>query len=96
MKLAFTWDPSKEQHNRRKHRVGFAEAVTVFLDPLARIFDDPDHSADEHREIIVGHSDGRQLLLVVFVERERDTIRIISARPATPAERHDYQESIPH
>jgi uncharacterized protein len=56
MSLEFEWDPSKADENVRNHGVGFDEALTVFGDTAARILDDPDHSADEVREIIIGHS----------------------------------------
>ena len=80
MSLRFVWDPRKEALNQRKHGIAFAEALTVFADPLALVFDDPAHSRGEHREIIIGHSSS-------------DTLRIISARQATARERHDYQEN---
>jgi uncharacterized DUF497 family protein len=52
----FEWDPRKAGSNLKKHGVSFAEALTVFSDPVARIFDDPDHSSHERREIIIGYS----------------------------------------
>src|SRR5438876_7935405 len=52
----FEWDATKARENLKKHGVAFEEALTVFADPLARIFDDPDHSENEQRELIVGHS----------------------------------------
>ena len=70
------------------------EALTAFRDPLARIFDDPDHSSEEPREIIVGHSEQQHLLLVCFTER-RGTVRIINARYATKGERRTHHTSIP-
>jgi uncharacterized protein len=91
MALGFEWDAGKAEANAKKHGVTFDEALTVFADSLARIFDDPDHSADEHREIIIGHSARQQLLIVCFGERGR-RIRIISARAATRRERQDYEE----
>jgi uncharacterized DUF497 family protein len=72
--------------------VSFEEAATVFANPLAAIFPDPDHSEQEHREIIVGHSDRHRLLVVSFTERG-ETIRIISARKATKRERKDYEDN---
>lgn len=63
----------------------------MFLDPLARIHDDPDHSVSEYREIIVGRSAAGRLLLVSFTERE-DAVRIISARLPDTRERQDYEE----
>jgi len=91
MDIVFEWDRRKARINSAKHGVSFEEAVTVFADPLARILDDPAHSAGEVREIIVGHSKHQRLLVVSFSER-RDTVRIIGARRATRNERDDYQE----
>ena len=92
MGVQFEWDQSRAEANARKHRVGFDEALTVFADPLAKIFDDPDHSGEEHREIIIGHSAKPRLILVCFTERE-GKIRIINARAATRRERQDYEQS---
>jgi len=91
MTLRFEWDPVKAETNAAKHGVAFAGALTVFADPLARIFVDPDHSDLERREILIGHSSRRRLLVVFFVEREAG-VRILSARPATRRERRDYEE----
>jgi len=91
--MRFEWDPAKALSNIRKHGVSFDEAVTVFKDPLAFIFDDKTHSEQEHREIIIGMSTLRQMILVCFVERIEDVIRIISARPATRQEIKDYEEN---
>lgn len=90
----FEWDAAKERENVNKHDVGFKEALTVFADPLARIFDDPDHSEGERRELIIGHSAKQRLLVVSFTERQSRT-RIISARSATAHERRDYEENTP-
>jgi uncharacterized protein len=91
--MRFEWDPDKAVSNIRKHGVSFDEAVTVFKDPLALIFDDIAHSEKEHREIIIGLSALRKMLLVCFVERVENTVRIISARPATRQEIKDYEEN---
>jgi uncharacterized protein len=93
MSVRFEWDNQKAQINLRKHQVSFDEAATVFDDGLAFIFDDEDHSVDEHREIIIGHSVAGQLLLVCFTELAEDIIRIFSARPVTKNEREDYEEN---
>jgi len=93
MSVGFEWDARKANANLRKHGVSFDEAATVFDDPLARIFDDPNHSLDERREIIIGHSIREVLLLVCFNERP-SKIRIMSARPLTRKERKDYEENI--
>jgi len=92
MSFEFEWDPKKAEENLKRHHVAFDEALTVFADPLARIFDDPDHSTDEPREIIVGHSEKQRLLLVSFTERA-PKVRIIGARKATKRERQDYEQS---
>ena len=91
--MRFEWDPTKAENNIQKHDVSFDEAVTVFKDPLAFIFDDEAHSEEEHREIIIGMSALRRMLLVCFVERLQDIVRIISARPATRQEIKDYEEN---
>lgn len=93
MSLRFEWNPKKAAANITKHDVSFEEALTVFADPLARIFPDEEHSVDELREIIIGYSVQRQLLLVNFTGID-DQIRIFSARKATRRERKDYEENI--
>jgi len=91
--MQFEWDPQKAELNLRNHQVDFAEAETDFGDSLAKIFDDDEHSFEEKREIIIGHSLDGRLLIVIFTERENDTIRIISARLTTPNERRDYDNA---
>ncbi len=91
MGLAFEWDAAKAKENLKKHGVAFEAALTVFADPLARIFDDLDHSGDEQRELIIGQSAAQHLLVVSFMERG-DRIRIIGARTATRKERRDYEQ----
>jgi uncharacterized protein len=91
MPLVFEWDAEKAKNNHRKHRFSFDEACTVFDDPLAFIFFDEDHSQSETREIIIGHSIMRRLMILCFTVRSNDRIRIISARPATRRERSDYE-----
>lgn len=92
MPLTFEWDADKAASNIAKHGVTFDEARTVFGDPLAVIFDDEEHSLDELREIIIGHSVLRRLLLVSFTERGDEVVRILSARKANKRERKDYEE----
>ena len=87
----FEWDASKAEANLKNHGVSFEEALTVFADPLGKIFDDPDHSTGERRELIIGHSVGHRLVVVSFTERNTRT-RIISAREATARERRAYEE----
>jgi uncharacterized protein len=91
--LRFEWDRRKAAASLRKHRVSFDEASTVFRDPLARIFEDEDHSEEEPREIIVGHSALGRLFVVFFTERVANRVRIVSARMATNNEREDYEEA---
>ncbi len=90
--LDFTWDPAKARANIRKHGVSFIEAQSVFLDDQARLLDDPDHSDAEDRFILLGASAALRVLVVVHAFREaQGTIRIISARKATPTERARYE-----
>ena len=91
--MEFEWDKAKAAANFKKHKVTFDEASTAFSDPLARIFDDEEHAAEEHREIIIGHSIINRLLLVCFAELKENRIRIFSARQVTRKERHDYEEN---
>lgn len=93
MALRFEWDPKKAKANLAKHDVSFEEALTVFADPLARIFPDERHSIDELREIIIGHSAQQHLLLVNFTGSD-ERVRIFSARKATNMERKDYEENV--
>jgi len=93
MSVGFEWDANKASVNLAKHAVSFDEATTVFNDPLAVIFDDPNHSSREQREVIAGHSISRRLLLVCFSERPEERIRIFSARPLTRRERKEYEEN---
>ncbi|MEZ2348160.1 BrnT family toxin [Terriglobus sp. RCC_193] len=88
--LNFTYDPAKAKSNLRKHGVSFAEAETVFLDPLASTLPDDQHSIDEQRYITVGTSSQGRVLFVVYTETE-STVRI-GARLATATERHQYEE----
>jgi hypothetical protein len=87
----FEWDPLKALRNARKHRVSFHEAATVFGDPLALTYQDPDHSAQEQRFITVGLSNAGRLLIVAHADR-RESIRIISARKTTQGERKQYEQ----
>ena len=93
MGVEFEWDSKEAKSNKAAHCVDFQEALTVFADPLARIFEDEQHSEKEPREIIIGHSVKRRLILVCFTVRDR-RIRIISARKATAIERRDYEENV--
>ena len=93
MSVKFEWNPKKAALNLSKHGVSFEEAVTVFADPLAKIFDDESHSIGEQREIVIGHSVNQNLLLVCFTA-EAESIRIFSAREATKRERKDYEENV--
>ena len=93
MSLRFEWDRKKAENNLSKHEISFEEAMTVFADPLARVFTDEEHSGEELREIIIGHSARQQLILVNFTSTD-DRVRIFSARKATRMERKDYEENV--
>jgi hypothetical protein len=89
--LRFEWDERKNSTNVRKHGVSFDEAASVFADESALLLDDPDHSKDEDRFILMGLSQSLRILLVFHCFREdQDVIRIISARRASRAEREHY------
>ena len=88
--MRFEWDGDKAEANLRKHRISFDEAMTVFLDPLAASFDDPDHSTGERRFITVGYSSKHRLLVVAHAERGA-IVRIISARLAGAKERKRHE-----
>lgn len=91
--MIYEWDPAKAARNRRKHGVSFDEASSVFRDPFAITFDDPDHSLDERRFITIGVSSRQRLLFVAHVDHRVARVRLISARRATPSEANAYQES---
>ena len=86
--MDYEWDPTKAALNHRKHRVDFADAVTVFADPLAITMRDDRHAED--RFVTIGADAQGQLLVVVLVWRS-DTIRIISARRPSRLERQQYE-----
>jgi len=89
--IQFEWDEDKSRENKRKHKVSFEEAQTVFLDENAIRFFDPDHSQDEDRFIMLGMSFTLRVLVVCHCYREDDSvIRIISARKADKREQSDY------
>lgn len=90
--LRFEWDQRKSQANYRKHGVSFPEAESVFVDEQALLLDDPGHSGDEERFVLIGLSASLRTLVVCHCYRQRDeVIRIISARKATRTERTQYK-----
>lgn len=89
--MEFEWDKNKSLLNLKKHKINFNEAATIFGDPLAITFDDPDHSMGEHRFITFGLSRLNRLLVVSHTER-KGKLRIISARLMTKNERKIYEQ----
>ena len=89
--MIFDWDDDKAKANVEKHGVTFEEASTVFGDPLAITYADPDHSIDEERLLTFGLSDTQRLLVVSHVV-VTDGVRMISARTMTRKERKIYEE----
>jgi hypothetical protein len=89
--VKFEWDPQKAVLNLRNHGVSFEDASAVFGDPLAGTIPDPMHSTDEARFVTIGMMPTQRLIVVVHTERA-DRIRIISARPATRAEKKKHEE----
>lgn len=89
--IRFEWDSNKNRTNQRKHGISFEEAETVFYDEEALVIDDPDHSEEEDRFVILGLSRKANLLVVCHCCRASETvIRIISARKATKTESSSY------
>lgn len=90
--IRFEWDLKKAEGNLRKHNVSFEDAQSVFVDEQALLIDDPDHSGDEDRFVLLGLSQSLRLLVVVHCYRaEGKVIRIISARKADAQERAIYR-----
>ena len=88
--MKFAWSEAKAQSNAIKHGVTFEEATQVFYDTLSDTADDPDHSIEDERFVILGMTSAYRLLYISFTEKD-DTIRIISARAATRRERKLYE-----
>ena len=93
--MQFEWDDQKNKSNFQKHGVWFEEAQTVWADPKAVEYFDPDHSEDEDRFIRIGFSTKSRILVVVFCEKDSGSlIRVISARKATPNEVSQYEKGL--
>lgn len=90
--IEFEWSEYKARINLKKHGVSFEEAETVFDDPGANTQADELHSDEEPREVIIGYSERRRLLMVSFIQLAEKLIRLISARKATSRERRTYEE----
>ena len=91
MSIQFEWDPKKAHANLRKHKVSFEDARSVFSDERALLIDDPDHSDEEDRFVLLGLSHSLRVLVVVHCYRaEGRVIRIISARKADADEQALY------
>jgi uncharacterized protein len=91
VELRFQWDEKKAAANLHKHGVSFEEAASAFGDPLSLTIPDPEHSKDEERCVLLGMTQGQRLVVVAHAE-QADTVRLISARLATPSERREYEE----
>jgi len=90
--MRFEWDESKAAANLAKHGVSFEQATTVFGDPLSDTFDDPDHSAEERRFVIIGMSEQGRMLIVAHTD-DGEVVRLINARELTRGEREFHEES---
>jgi len=89
--INFAWDSRKARSNIAKHGVSFEEAQSTFFDESARLLDDPDHSEEEERFLLLGYSIHARCLVVCHCYRESDSvIRLISARRATAREESEY------
>lgn len=93
--IRFEWDNNKNTINKKKHKVSFEEASTVFYDERAILFDDPEHSYEEERFLIIWTTTSSKICIVSHCYRENDEIiRIISARKATKAEQNVYEKNL--
>lgn len=93
--LYFEWDQNKNEINKKKHGLSFETAKEVFYDELAILFDDPDHSIEEERFLIIGTIKSEQICIVSHCYRDNENrIRIISARRATKREQQVYLDGI--
>ena len=90
--MRFEWDENKAAANLARHGVSFEEAATVFGDPLSDTFNDPDHSTEERRFVIIGMSEKGKMLIVAHTDNG-EVVRLISAREPTRGEREFYEES---
>ena len=90
--IRFEWDARKSSANKKKHGISFEEARTVFFDENAKLINDPDHSEDEDRFVLLGVSSSLKVMLVCHCYREEgNVVRIISARKASPHESKQYR-----
>ena len=90
--LLFEWDVSKNERNVIKHGISFEEASTAFSDINALLFNDPDHSLDEERFLLIGMSETSKILVICHCVRHSSVIRIISARKADKQEQRVYYD----
>ena len=90
--MNFEWDPDKAAANLSKHGVSFEEASPAFGDPFSTTIDDPGHSEDEERFVLIGTTHVGRLVVVTHTDRD-DAVRLISARLATPRERRTYEQA---
>jgi uncharacterized DUF497 family protein len=88
--MRFKWDPKKAAENKRKHGVTFEEAASCFVDPHGCYFRNESPSYED-RLILIAFSERQRILFVVHAEVGRDSIRIVSARKASPAQRKLYE-----
>ena len=89
--LRFEWDPKKAVTHLRDHKVSFEDVQTTFADENAKLIDDPDHSEEEERFVLLGLSSSLRLLVVCHCYRaDGNVIRIISAQKADASERRSY------
>ena len=92
--IRFEWDPRKAKSNEKKHGVSFEEAESVFFDEQALLLEDAQPADEEERFVLLGLSATLRMLVVIHALREKDVIRIISARKATRLEKQEYQSRL--
>lgn len=88
--VTFVWNDEKARVNPINHDgVTFHQATEAFFDPFLVVVDASRN--DEARDAVIRLDRRWNLLYAVYIERENDTIRIISARKATRKEREYYE-----
>lgn len=88
--MEFEWDETKNTANISKHHIDFADAIEIFQHPILTGIDNRENYREE-RWIGIGQMQNRTIV-IVYVEYQNDSIRIISARKATQREKKYYEE----
>lgn len=89
--IQFDWDRGNINKNIARHKIKNEEAEEVFVNQPAVLLTDKKHSQTESRLMILGKTDKKRLLSIIFTQRGK-RVRIISARPMSRKERRLYEQ----